>query len=276
MRDKVSFLVLLLCLGSSMTAMANSTQSPPAPNSARLLLAELRHGDYAHAGDEEAIDLVIQKLLTLNPQIKAGPTLDVGSGFGGTLHYLVQKGFKKVQGIDRDASAVAYAKQRYPKISFHTLDALKVDTLFKKPTFSLLTLFNVIYAIPDKATLLSQLYKISKPGAVLMLFDYSLPASEKAVVIYDLAGKPMYPIFEATIAQDLETAGWTVISTEDWSDRFIGWYADLLEKIEVQEKNPSTPFKAEDLKKLQDTFAYIQAHLQQKRMGARVIYARKA
>ncbi len=255
--------------------MAN-TQSLPAPNSARLLLAELRHGDYAHAGDEEAIDLVIQKLLTLNPQIKAGPTLDVGSGFGGTLHYLIQQGFKKVQGIDMDASAVAYAKQRYPKIPFHTLDALKVNTLFKKPTFSLVTLFNVIYAIPDKATLLSELCKISKPGAVLMLFDYSLPPSEKAVLIHDLAGKPMYPIQKSTIVQDLKAAGWVVISTEDWSDRFIGWYAELLEKLAVQEKNPSTRFKAEDLKKLQDTFSYIQAHLQQKRMGAIVIYAKKA
>ncbi len=275
MCDKVSFLILLLCLGSGMT-MANHTQSPPAPNSARLLLAELRHGDYAHAGDEEAIDLVIQKLLTLNPKIKSGPTLDVGSGFGGTLHYLIQKDFKKVQGIDMDASAVAYAKQRYPKIPFHTLDALKVDTLFKKTTFSLLTLFNVIYAIPDKATLLSKLHKIAKPGALLVLFDYSLPPSAEAVVIHDLAGKPMYPIFEATIAQDLKAAGWTVIRQEDWSDRFIGWYAELLEKLAVQEKNPSTRFKAEDLKKLQDTFTYIQAHFQQKRMGVMVIYARKA
>ncbi len=259
-----------------MTAMANPIQTIPAPNSARLLLAELRHGDYAHAGDEEAIDLVIQQLLALNPQIKAGPMLDVGSGFGGTLHYLIQQGFKKAQGIDMDASAVAYAKQRYPKIPFHTLDALKVDTLFSTPTFSLLTLFNVIYAIPDKATLLSKLHRVAKPGALLVLFDYSLPPLAEAVVIEDLAGKPMYPIQESTIQQDLKAAGWTIIRQEDWSDRFIGWYAELLEKLAVQEKNPSTRFKAEDLKKLQDTFTYIQAHFQQKRMGVMVIYARKA
>ncbi len=179
-------------------------QTTPSPNSARLLLAELRHGDYAHAGDQEAIDLVIQKLLKLNPHIKAGTTLDVGSGFGGTLDYLIQQGFKNTEGIDMDASAVA-----------------------------------------------------------------------QAVVIQDLAGKPMYPIQESRIAKDLEVAGWTLISAEDLSDRFIAWYAELLEKLSIQEKSPSTRSKAQDLRKLQSTFRYIQNHLQKKQMGAMVIYARK-
>ena len=71
-----------------MATLATDTQTEkiPAPNSACLLLAELRRGDYAHAGDAEAIELVIEKLLRLNPQIKSGRVLDVASGFGGTVH----------------------------------------------------------------------------------------------------------------------------------------------------------------------------------------------
>ena len=119
------------------------------------------------------------------------------------------------------------------------------------------------------------MHKISKPGALLVLFDYSVPPAAQAVMLEDLAGKPMYPIQEQTIAEDLKAAGWTLIAQEDLSDRFIGWYAELLEKLKIQKNNPSTSFKAEDFKKLRGTFGYIQEHLEQKRMGAIVIYARK-
>jgi hypothetical protein len=41
--------------------------SQPQINEPRLLLTHLRDGDYAHAGDKKAIDLVISKLLEISP-----------------------------------------------------------------------------------------------------------------------------------------------------------------------------------------------------------------
>jgi hypothetical protein len=56
-------------------------------NNLRFILFQLRNGDYAHAGEEEAIDLVIKNISA------TGSVLDVGSGFGGTLNYFHSKGF---------------------------------------------------------------------------------------------------------------------------------------------------------------------------------------
>lgn len=65
--------------------------SQNALNSKRVLLSQLRGGDYAHPGNEEAIDMILSKL---GANVTKGPTLDVGGGFGGTLNYLKQKGFQ--------------------------------------------------------------------------------------------------------------------------------------------------------------------------------------
>src|SRR5437899_6748393 len=92
-------------------------------NTARLLLTELRDGeDYAHAGDREAVDLVLKRVLELHPQASSGRVLDVGSGFGKTAQDFYEAGFKEVYGIDKDEAAVERAKSRYPKIQFLAAD----------------------------------------------------------------------------------------------------------------------------------------------------------
>src|SRR5260221_9777328 len=120
----ISIITIFLFNGFAMSA--NKTPV----NSSRLLLAKLRGGDYAHAGDTEAIDMVLQKVLSFNPNLKKEPVLDVGSGFGGTADYLFQHGFQKVQGIDLDQAAVSYATEKYPKIAFKVTNALNLDKIF--------------------------------------------------------------------------------------------------------------------------------------------------
>ncbi len=71
-------------------------------NQARLMLSELRGGDFTHAGDREAVDMVITKIKQEASEVLNGNCLDVGCGFGGTADYLVKNGFKHVWGIDID------------------------------------------------------------------------------------------------------------------------------------------------------------------------------
>lgn len=171
-----------------MTILLNSFSANAQPNSKRLLLSTLRGGDYAHAGDVEAIDLVLAKLLEIKPKIKFGNVLDVGCGFGGTLDYLRNKGLKNLFGIDINSDSINYAKIKYPNIQFDALDALELGSFYPKETFDLVIMFNSIYAIKDKLKLLAALSKVSKPGAFLVIFDYSVSKQNEALTILDFAG----------------------------------------------------------------------------------------
>ena len=62
----------------------------------KQMLAMMRKGDYAHAGEEEAIDLVMNKIPKDNTRL----ILDVGCGLGGTAKYIQDHGWGKVTGID--------------------------------------------------------------------------------------------------------------------------------------------------------------------------------
>ena len=98
-----------------LTVPTSSKTTTPPLNQARLILSQLRGGDFTHAGDKEAIDMVVTKLKQEHPEVLKGNCLDVGCGFGGTADYLVKQGFKHVWGIDIDKSTIAYAKSKYTR-----------------------------------------------------------------------------------------------------------------------------------------------------------------
>lgn len=241
----------------------------------RLLLSELRGGDYAHPGDEEAIDLVLKKIYILNPQAKSGTVLDVGCGFGGTLQYLKQQGFKKLYGIDINEDSILYAKKKYSDIQFEVLDALNVDAFFLKKTFDLIILFNSIYAIQDKSKLLQVLGNIANPGAVLVVFDYSIPNPQEMLAVYDFAGKEMEPINLPQFLNDLNAAGWKFQGQADLSQQFIIWYNVFLTNLRHRRDALLNQYSKEDIKKVENTFSYFLSRLESKDMGGVVIYAQK-
>lgn len=214
----------------------------------RQILAKIRGGDYAHAGDVAAIELVITKALELSPPIKQGPCLDVGSGYGGTAAYLSKLGFQSIHGIDLDAAAVQYAQKHYPEASFIAGDALRASDHFDQH-FSFLTLFNVIYAIKDKHALLTEL---SKLGRILAIMDYTTTSSTQ---LKDLTGKPMYPIVLAEFSHE----NWTLLETTDLTQQFIQWYEDLLPKLH-------------DYPELEATFTALLSQLKSGQIGGAAIY----
>lgn len=266
MRKIIFFLTLFLLNEAAMSA------TQPMINTSRLLLAKLRGGDYAHAGDEEAIDTVLQKLIAIDPAIHTRSTLDVGSGFGGTANYLYQKGFRDIQGIDLDAAAVAYADGKYNPITFTVASALVSDKIYPASAFGLVYLFNVIYAIQDKATLLKKLATITKPGGILVLFDYS---SEQTLPINDLANKPMHPIQLAKIKQKLKATGWEIIEIVDITSHCILWYKQLLQKLSAQSVMLEKEFSVQDINKVTRTFTFLLEQLEKGQMGSVIIYATK-
>lgn len=248
-------------------------KEPVQLNQARLILSELRGGDFTHAGDKEAIDMVLGKLKKDFPEALEGNCLDVGCGFGGTANYLMKNGFKCVWGIDIDKSAIEYAKMKYTDVKLFHLDVLSTSKYFDKNFFSFIYLFNVLYAIEDKTTALKQLANVSKQGAILMIFDYSVENSIEPIL--DLSGKPMRPICMKTINQQLKEAGWQVLEISNISDNFIVWYEQSLKKLEDQMQRLKGLFLEKDIAKVSSTYVHLLHHLYRKTLGGVVIYAKR-
>lgn len=268
------FLIRSLCRKLLSTLFIIPCFANPLPpdkmNTARLLLANLRGGDYAHAGDKEAIDMVIKKILSLSPEIQKGVCLDVGSGLGGTADYIYNLDFHSIYGIDLDQAAVEHAQKHYPQIQFLTANANDVAKLFNREFFSFIYLFNVLYAIEDKSSLLKNLHDVAKPGAILVLFDYT--TEQTPFYLKDLAGKPMHPIVLKELEKTLKDTGWETIEIDDLSSHFLRWYRDLLDKIE-NEQEILDKFSESDITKVKATFSTIYEWLKTSQLGGAVIYA---
>ncbi|MEI7493069.1 MAG: methyltransferase domain-containing protein [Alphaproteobacteria bacterium] len=242
-------------------------------NQARLMLSELRGGDFTHAGDREAVDMVITKIKQEASEVLNGNCLDVGCGFGGTADYLVKNGFKHVWGIDIDPAVIKYAKSKYKGIEFSAVDAASVSLKFDRDFFSFVYLFNVLYAIEDKVTVLRQLARVSKPGAFLMIFDYSV--EETTEPLLDLTGKPMRPVSMKKIKQQLYESGWEVLEVRDLSETFVVWYEQLLQKLEDKKKEIKGHFLEKDIAKFSATYIHILHQLRHKILGGVLIYAKR-
>ncbi len=249
--------------------------SLPKINRERLVLSRLRGGDYAHAGDKEAMDIVIKRVLQIDPAIVSGPSLDVGSGFGGTAEHFRKRGFKHLWGIDKDKAAVRYAKEHYLEISFISGDANAAPTFFEPDFFSFIYSFNVLYAIEDKEGLLKKLSDVAKPGAILALFDYT-QKNDAFHGINDLAGQKMRPIRMEGLKEKWAILGWSIVEIEDVSDSYIKWYEGLLEKLSREKPSLLQEFSLEEIGRVESGFTILLSHLKGSSLGGAIIYARKS
>ena len=269
---KLLYLVPLLLIGAYFL-FAPSKAKFPKLNQTRLMLSELRGGDFTHPGDREAVDMVMTKIKQENPDIILGNCLDVGCGFGGTADYLVKNGFKHVWAVDIDPAVIEYAKSKYKEVNFQAADAASVSMKFERNFFSFVYLYNVLYAIEDKVAVLRQLARVSKPGAILMIFDYSVEKTTEPLL--DLAGKVMLPIQTKKIKQQLYESGWEVLEVRDLSETFAVWYEQLLQKLEDKKKEIKGHFLEKDIAKFSAAYIHILHQLRHKTLGGVLIYAKR-
>jgi SAM-dependent methyltransferase len=105
--------------------------------SGKQLLALIRESDYAHAGEQEAIEMTLRNYPRRTDQL----LLDVGCGRGGTANYVQELGWGRVVGLDSEPDSIAHARQVYPAIEFHACAVVDAALVLGRK-FDLIYLFN--------------------------------------------------------------------------------------------------------------------------------------
>ena len=190
----------------------------------KRILALIRDGDYAHAGEEEAIERALRSV----PKNSRNLILDVGCGRGGSADYLRRHGWGNLAGIDRDNDSIAYAKATYPDVEFHTCDVLDVPATVTRE-FDVIYMLNAFYAFADQRGALAALRKVAKSTARLVIFDYAI--SKPADLSVEGQVFIPHPIQLSEIGDMLRDAAWEPGAVEDLSADYTRWYSILVERI---------------------------------------------
>lgn len=216
-------------LGARMMSTENSFSMSSATG--KQILSLIRDGDYAHAGEEEAITLTLEGL---QPS-KERKILDMGCGLGGTADYIARLGLGAVSGIDIDPETISYAQTRYPQHSFVCGPAGEASR-YLHPGFDLVVIFNAIYSFPDQAAALREASRLATPGGEMRIFEYTSKSATPAFESFcERYGKGRWrPLVLDQAPELFQRNGWSLESVTDLSNRYEGWYASLVEKIEAK------------------------------------------
>ena len=251
------------------------SHEPLALNSAtgKSVLAMIRDGSYAHPGEEEAIELVFSGV---SPQSDR-QILDLGCGLGGTAHYIRDRGWGQVVGVDIDDGSVEAASEAFPESTFLCADAHDLH-LFGDGQFDLVVLFTAFYAFEDQLATLHEMSRVLKRGGVLLLFDYAAVDADfsgKAKEFIASRAHSWKPIRPDQIGFMLRTAGLHLQNYLDLSDRFEQWYVALLERIEAKKGAIGRQFGTFWFAHVEKTYTEILTLIRKGILGGALVCAKK-
>lgn len=194
----------------------------------KRILALVRGGDFAHAGETEAIERALAGIA----KDPSRAVLDAGCGLGGTAGYVQRRGWGRVTGFDIDAASVGVAKKNFPECAFAVSDVGEAGRLWRQ-AFDLIYCFNTVYAFPDQAKALAQLAITARPGATLVIFDYTDPllryaTGDFAIRMDATYWQPLHPPGVEALAAE---AGWKLQSITDVTADYLRWYQHLVSRI---------------------------------------------
>lgn len=93
----------------------------------------------------------------------------MGCGYGGAAHYVYEARFSDVGEIALDLATISYAQRTYSALSFTATDGLGIDKTYPPSNFSSLYMFNSLYTLLGKLSLLRKLATIATPGSLSFL-----------------------------------------------------------------------------------------------------------
>lgn len=195
----------------------------------KQILALVRKGDFAHPGEEQAIDICFSSL----QRDPSREVIDIGCGRGGTAEYVRQRGWGNVTGVDIDPESISYAIKRYPKVRFVVGDVTIIGSLWRSH-FDLAYLLNTFYAFAEQKQALKEISLVTRVNSRLMIFDYV----DVSGSFHKEAGDRLphwLPIRIEMLKSVLKDSGWKFVTHENITDRYFYWYHELCSRIKKHE-----------------------------------------
>lgn len=231
-------------------------------------LARIRGGDFAHPGEEEAIDLVLSHL-------SPGPgetVLDAGCGRGATADAIAKKTGADVIGVDLDAQSIGYANATYPGVRFEAADIAKLGEL-GLPETGVIYAFNSLYACADLDGCFSAFRRISNAGARAGVFDY-IAYDAGALAETDCLPSSVHTMTE--MRQVPERHGWSCTGIINLDLDYAMWYRRFLARMDEHRTELAAARTPAFFEEVRNRYADMLRCLEQGTLGAALhIYARR-
>lgn len=189
-----------------MTAQSNSCLAPDAgANLEREFYAEYRQVEDRHWWfiGRRAILLALIAQHLPEPLDGTRQLLDIGCGTGTMLGHLAR--FGEVQGIDSDAEAILYCKQRgFTKVRQWATPPFP----FQAATFDVVSALDVIEHVDDDVEMLTEMRRLLRPRGLAVV---SVPAYRFLWGPHDEINRHMRRYTVAHLRRQLESAGLKVV-----------------------------------------------------------------
>lgn len=238
----------------------------------KRILALVREGDFAHAGEEEAIDLTMSRI----PKDRHRQVLDAGCGRGGTAAYLQFHGWGRVTGLDVEPRSIAGARKTYPDLQFVACDIGDVSEHVSR-TFDVVTMFNVFYALPDPVRALTSLAGVAAENCRLLIFDYVDRGRYQDDPILDSGGPFLpHPPKLPELSDTLLASGWRIQDVRSIDEDYKRWYAVLVDKITAKRAAIEALGGAEEYAHVHGLYSRLLAELRSGRLGGAIIEGQRA
>jgi SAM-dependent methyltransferase len=106
--------------------------------------------------------------------LPAGRVLDVATGGGGFIHFLLEglKGYTEIIGVDNNKRAQAAFEEAFkdkPNIRFQAMDASRLD--FDSDSFDLVCISNSLHHFDDPQAVLRQMERVLRLGGYLLVSE---------------------------------------------------------------------------------------------------------
>lgn len=111
--------------------------------------------------------------------------LDVGCGYGRTLHELYETGYENLIGLDFSEGMIERGKRLFPQLDLRIMKEDAID--LPDDSVSAVILFAVLTCIPNSAEqqkLIAEIRRVLKPDGVLYVNDFLLNTDERNLTRY--------------------------------------------------------------------------------------------
>lgn len=228
----------------------------------KQILSLIRENDYAHAGEEEAINLVMRKI----PKDNKWLILDVGCGLGGTAKFIQEHGWGQITGIDIEKESIEYARKTYPEVTFEVCDVVNVPNILDKK-FNLIYMFNAFYVFPNQLAALKVLKKVAKDNTQLVIFAYINRDN------YIDPVPPFNAIKFPEFNNMLTESGWKLTAVENLDADYERWYVNLIQRIVNKHDAIIKSFGEEAYNILYHRYLVLLQGIKDKKLGGGIVWA---